>query len=249
MNKDGFIAIVTFALLIFIICIFLNSWSEELVFYFTHRNPKITENTNVRLNPYNDPIQKDLPEFQKMFKFYTHGKTFFIEPKAEYEITGRILSKNMKLGMWGLGRYDFDYVALIDVFLGWNDVSDIKLFEENISYLKQRKSPDGGRYAYYIVPADSIWSVDYVGSHTSHNHIIPASNNIMSVLYSIKKYDVVKMEGYLVDVYKDGKVVSMTSLSRSDINETSRGYESYNPGGACEVFYVKSIQIGDKIYR
>lgn len=249
MCKDKLIYIGTSAILIFFILVFLNSWSEDIVFYLMNRNSLVTENTKVLPNPYLDPVQEDLPESQKMFRFYTHGKTYFIDPKAKYSITGRILSKNMKLGMWGLSRYDFDYIALIDVVLGWNDISDIKLFEKNISYLKQRKSPGGGRYYYYYVPGDSIWTVDYVRNHTSHNHIIPASNNVMSVLYSIKKYDVVKMEGYLVDVYKDGNVVSMTSLSRSDTDGSSRARQNNQWGGSCEVFYVKSIQIGNKIYK
>ena len=249
MDKDKFIYIGTFSVLLFFILVFLNSWSEDIVFYLMNSNPKVTETAKVIPNPYIDPIQKDLPEFQKMFKLYTHSKTYFIEPKAEYSIAGRILSKNMKLGMWGISRTDFDYIALIDVVLGWNDISDIKLFEKNISYLKQRKSPDGGRYYYYYIPGNSIWSVDYVRNHTSHNHIIPATNNVMSVLYSIKKYDVVKMEGYLVDIYKDGNVVSMTSLSRSDTDGSSRARQNNQWGGSCEVFYVKSIQIGKNIYK
>lgn len=249
MNKDTIISLVTLSIIMFFACILLNSWSEDISFYLLNRNPTVTEITDKKLSPLKDPLQKDLPEFQKMFKKYSHGRTYFLDPKAEYHITGRILSKNMKLGTWGFSRKDFDYVSLIDVVLGWDEISDVKLYKKNIQSLKQERKPDGSRVYWFYIPYNSRWSVDYAMSHTSHNHIIPATINVMSVLYSIKKFDIVKMDGYLVDIYRDGNLVAMTSLSRYDTDGTSRARQSYNPGGSCEIFYVKSVQIGDKVYK
>ena len=249
MNKDSIIAIATLTGCLIILAIFLNSWSEDIIFYLANRKPVVSEITTKKINPLISPEQIDLPPFQKMYKIFTHQKIFFVEPVAQYDISGRILSKNMKLGLWGFSRKDFDYIALIDIVLGWDEVSDIELFEKYVSNLKQDRTPGGGRYYRFYVPADSRWSVSYVMSHTSHNHIIPANNNIMSVLYSIKKYDVVRMKGYLVDVYKDGEVISMTSMSRTDTDGTSRGRNAGKGGGSCEIFYVTSIQVGDKIYK
>ena len=66
----------------------------------------------------------------------------------------------------------------------------------------------------------------------------------MSSLLTIKKNDIVKLDGYLVDIYTDaGEIVAKTSLSRFDNNATSRGY------GACEDMYVTQVQIGNRIYR
>lgn len=77
-----------------------------------------------------------------------------------------------------------------------------------------------------------------------HTHIIPATVNVMSAMLKIKKYDTVKLDGYLVDIYTDkGDVIAYTSLSRFDTNATSRG------SGACEDMYVTQVQIGDKIYK
>ena len=249
MNKDSIIAFATFTGCLIIFTVLLNSWSEDIIFYLTNRKSTVTETTKVKINPLTYPKQVDLPPFQKMYKIFTHQKTFFVEPVAEYDISGRVLSKNMKLGMWGFSRKDFDYIALIDIVLGWDEISDIELYEKNISRLKQERRPDGGRYYWFYVPADSRWSVPYVRAHTSHNHIIPANSNIMSVLYSIKKYDIVRMKGYLVDVYKDGDVVMMTSTSRTDTDGFSRGRNAGKSGGSCVVFYVTSIQVGDKIYK
>ena len=230
------------------VCTLLNEWSEEIVFSVVNSNPKHSEISNKKINTMSDPIQVDLPEFTKMFKVYTHQKTYFIEPKAKYSISGRVLSKNRKFGSW-VSRTDFDLASPIDIVLGWSDVSDVKLFKKNVSFLKQTKTINGGRRYSFWVPGDSAWSVDYVASHTSHNHIIPGSNNVMAILLKIKKYDVVKMTGYLVDVYKDGETVAWTSLSRYDEDTTSRGWENGKPGGSCEVFYVQSVQVGDKVYK
>ena len=229
--------------LIFLICVsvVLNEWSEEIVFSVVNSNPKHSEISNKKINTMSDPIQVDLPEFTKMFKIYTHQKTYFIEPKAKYSISGRVLSKNRKLGPW-VTRDDHDLAIPIDIVLGWSDVSNVKLFEKNVECLNQYATRNG-RSAFAILSKGSTWSYDYLWSHASHNHIIPGSNNVMAILLKIKKYDVVKMTGYLVDVHKDGKTISRTSLSRYDDNETSRG------GGACEVFYVQSVQVGDKVYK
>lgn len=247
MKNDTILGLGLLFLIMFIFCVFLNSWGEDICFYLQHRNAVASAETGQKINLYKEPVQIDLPEYQKMFKIFTHQKVFFIEPKAKYEISGRILSTNMKLGTWGLSRKDFDHIALIDVVLGWGDVSEIKLYEENVKHLKQVKSPDGGRSYWFYLPGDSLWSPEYVMAHTSHNHIVPASTNVMSVLYKIKKYDVVKMQGYLVDIYKDGNLIVMTSLSRGDTDGTSRGYG--RGGGSCEVFYVTSIEKDGKLYK
>ena len=66
----------------------------------------------------------------------------------------------------------------------------------------------------------------------------------MAGLLSIKKNDIVKLDGYLVDIYTDkNELVARTSMSRTDTDPTSRG------SGACEDMYVKQVQIGNKIYK
>ena len=92
--------------------------------------------------------------------------------------------------------------------------------------------------------SDTHWDLGYVSSHVSHNHIIPANANVMGGLLKIKKNDIVKIDGYLVDIYTEkGDVLGKSSLSRTDTDATSRGY------GACEEMYVKQVQIGNKIYK
>jgi hypothetical protein len=249
MDKDKIIALFTLLGFAVIFAILMDSWAEDIIFYLTHKTPAVTETTTAKINIMYEPVQKNLPENQKMFQKEIKKKLFFLAPIAEYEISGRVLAVNMKLGIWGVSRRDFDYIALTDVVLAWQDVADIKLYEQNVKNLKQSKSPAGGRYYRFYVPYGSIWDVGYVSARTSHNHIIPATENVMAALYSLKKYDVVKMKGYLVDIYKDGNVIAMKSDSRYDSDGSSRGREQHKPGGSCEVFYAASVQVEDKIYR
>ena len=88
------------------------------------------------------------------------------------------------------------------------------------------------------------WELGFVSSHISHTHLIPANANVMGALLKIKKNDIVKLDGYLVDIYTDkSETVAKTSMSRTDTDPTSRG------SGACEDMYVKQVQIGNKIYK
>ncbi len=79
------------------------------------------------------------------------------------------------------------------------------------------------------------FSYQYKNSHVSHNHIIPADENIKNALMSLHLYQKIYMEGYLVFV--NGPYGNYSSLSRTDV-----GYSgSAGPfSGSCEVFYVKN---------
>ena len=88
------------------------------------------------------------------------------------------------------------------------------------------------------------WELGFVSSHISHTHLIPANPNVMGGLLAIKKNNIVKIDGYLVDIYTDkSELIAKTSMSRTDTDATSRG------SGACENMYVRQVQIGNKIYR
>ena len=94
---------------------------------------------------------------------------------------------------------------------------------------------------------DTPYSQDYIMSHISHSHIVPANRNIMAAFLKIKEWDTVKIEGELIDMKyttRTGRTINYsTSLSRTDSNETSRG------NGACETIYVTKVQIGNLIYK
>ena len=144
-------------------------------------------------------------------------------------------------------RNDFDKVSLMDIGIVWGKIADKDYVKNYLKYKSEKTSTARWlRYTYKCRGTDCL-DFGYIKSHTAHTHLVPANNNIMSALLTLKKYDKVKLDGYLVDLYfsKGGK--SITSVSRTDNNAGSRGRN--NGGGACEIMYVEQVQIGERIYR
>ena len=77
--------------------------------------------------------------------------------------------------------------------------------------------------------------MDYISSHLSNNHLIPANKSVKHKIKRLKMGDHIKLTGYLVNVdaeNKAGKIVTWdSSTTRDDTGD-----------GACEVIYVTDIQ-------
>jgi len=68
-------------------------------------------------------------------------------------------------------------------------------------------------------------------SHSSNHHIIAANQDVLDAVSHIKRYDLVDLEGYLVDVQSSKADWSWhTSVSRFDTG-----------GGACKLFWVTRV--------
>ena len=234
--------------LIIVICLFGYSFLEDLTFKLTHAFPQVTEATYKEIDINNDPIQVMLPsENKKLEKGKNEYTEFAYDKIAEYSLSGMIVAINTDFWLHGLMRNDFDKVSLMDIGIVWGKIAD-KDYVKNYLKFKSEKTSTARwlRYTYKCRGTDCL-DFGYIKSHTAHTHLVPANNNIMSALLTLKKYDKVKLEGYLVDLYfsKGGK--SITSVSRTDNNAGSRGRN--NGGGACEIMYVEQVQIGERIYR
>ena len=106
----------------------------------------------------------------------------------------------------------------------------------------------GARRLNWSWRSDIPYSEEYIISHLSHTHIIPANRNIMAAMLKFRDYQDFKLEGELVDMTakdtRENKIyMYKTSLSRTDTDRTSRGF------GACETMYVTKVQIGNKVYE
>ena len=77
-----------------------------------------------------------------------------------------------------------------------------------------------------------------ITSHISNNHIFPADENVYDAVANLGSGQKVKLDGYLVSATEpDGRKV-VSSMSRTDTE-----------AGACECFYVTSVQVGDVVYQ
>ena len=145
-------------------------------------------------------------------------KDFTITPRAKYHLKAVVLSTHH---YWA-GEIE-DTLSAYDLALGWGPMSDAMIINQlNISQ-------DSRWYNYHwnnnppLDPSEII-------SHSSNNHIIAADQNVLETIKRTKRYDVIELEGYLVDIQSKKKDWNWhTSLSRTDTT-----------GGSCELFWVTS---------
>ena len=238
--------IISYISLVIMILLMLNSFLGDVIFRLTYINPKVKATTSRTLNPKEFPTQINIPEKeQEYIKVTTNkGKKYALKKQAEYSLTGLVVAKNTNFFLRDVMRSKFDDVCLMDLGLVWGEIADKKYVEKYLKFTSKKTLGAARQLSVKSNNCQMPYKWNYVSIHMGHTHIIPASINVMSAMLTIKKYDVVKLDGYLVDIYTDkGEVVALTSLSRSDTNNTSRGY------GACEDMYVEQVQIGNKIYR
>lgn len=239
--------IISYIALGIMIFLFVNSFLGDIAFRMYYFNPKLTKTASGTLNPKEYPVQKDIPEKeQKFIKVRTReGKIFAVKPQAEYSLTGLVVAKNTNFFLRDVMRTQFDEVCLMDVGVVWGEIADKNYVKKHLKFTSKKTLGASRRLSVNTGDYNAMpYKWNYVGSHMGHTHIIPGTVNVMRAMLTIKKFDVVKLDGYLVDIYTDkGDIIALTSLSRNDIDSTSRGY------GACEDMYVTQVQIGNRIYK
>lgn len=169
-----------------------------------------------------EPVQNNLKESLKVEK-ERNGVTYYIEPRAEYDIEALLIGKE-KYSSWEIAQ-----IIPYDLALVWGDFAK----RENL------QSIDYGqrlRHVSYSYRYDQVrLSGEYMSSHISNNHIIPANE---AVYQKIKNYKInrrIHLKGYLVRAYvpigsgKEFRVMD-SSMTRKDSGD-----------GACEIIYVEEV--------
>ncbi len=174
-----------------------------------------------------DPVQTaTTASFASPIKKTIHDRTYKLYPQADYKIAGIVVGKNTFFMLDGGAE-----IAPIDIGLAWGKMAEPE-YDKHMSY------HSSGRYLSWHYKPEFPFTYQFLNSHASHNHIIPAGDNILKALKSLKNKEKVYMEGYLVNVKEKETYSWHTSLSRHDTE-----------AGACEVFYVKKVRIGNKVYE
>lgn len=227
--------------------IFFFIMPDAFLYWFRFGIPRLPSDvTDKEINVYAQPIQKMLPE-PEIFAYKTleNRGEYELVKMAKYRVAGKVVAKNFFF--WGNylpgGDRPYQSAALMDLGLVWGDLAD----KDVLSYYRfvsakttvARTLFPRLRWGVKVAP----YSWDEIDHQLSHTHIIPANNRIMSALLYLSKNQMVQLEGYLVDMQVDGRPYLTTSLSLHDNNQNARG------GGACEVMYVKRVQIGSFIYE
>ena len=151
-------------------------------------------------------------------------KKYLIEPVATYDITARVLLTD---------RYRFsdgaDLVP-IDFTLGWGKMSDSGVFS-HISL--GHGFHDFWWYMSAQQQAEANISTQEIIEHSANTHLIPVDNYVAGKLFQIHQYDVVRLQGYLVNVSRNDSTNWhwATSTTRTDSGD-----------GACELMLVENIK-------
>lgn len=172
-------------------------------------------------NALKEPVQ--VAPAREPFAETRGSRTFRITPRAAYDVAARVGATERY--RWGAAG------ALIpwDFVLTWGAVTREPAWS-HVSYLQT------GRF--YAWRCDDTLDPAYVASHTANTHLIPASGRVASALAHVRRGDVVRLEGDLVDVEGPGGFVWKTSLTRTDTGP-----------GACETLFVRAVTIGTRRYH
>lgn len=188
--------------------------------------PTVSSNPATLLDLYPDPIQ--LPDTQSFLPPLEHrGAKYMFEPQASYSITGILVSKRQYSGT------GINWLSPWDYALVWGaaiHLLDKVRFKQVVRFcLFQTKGSD---------PVDPV----FMGRHLSNNHLIPSTSNLRRALGRAKKGQIVKLEGYLVNV-KTIRKARLEGTWNSSLVRTDDG------NGACEIIYLTRLQIGEQVYE
>lgn len=143
-----------------------------------------------------------------------------VKKLAKFEIKARVLSKK---------RYYSDAsskYSKYDLAMGWGPFY-------NPENSKHMSISQGGRWFNWR-SKELLFPYQVYRENMANIHIIPASSGVEDEISDISEMDGVILKGYLVEVEGSDGFNWRSSMTRSDTGD-----------GACEVFYVESVDIID----
>jgi hypothetical protein len=147
---------------------------------------------------------------------------FMLSPRAEFRIRARVLSREDY--SWG-NEAD---LSPMDLALGWGVMSDQAVLDR-ISINQSSR----WYFTRYDLPAP-ISDQDII-QNSGNMHMIPADKWVKKKLKTIRRGDIVQLNGKLVDIDHDSGWYWRTSMSRQDTG-----------GGSCEIVYLQDIFIEER---
>ncbi len=144
-----------------------------------------------------------------------HGDALLL-PRALYQVEARVLASE---------RYRIDPMADLaphDLALGWGPMSDERVLEH--VYVDQAHRRAYTRTEPGLPIPGRLMSLTF-----TNVHVIPATREVSRAVARLRRGDVVRLEGLLVDVERGGSTWK-TSLIRHDYGD-----------GACEILYLMRL--------
>lgn len=143
-----------------------------------------------------------------------------LQPVATFSLKARVL---------GIALYEggaTSELAPFDLALGWGPMSDTGVLER--LDIQQRD-----RFYHWTYWGNAPIPEKDIISHSTNAHIIPADEEVLQKLKSLKEGSVIQLDGVLVDAtHPQADKPWRSSLSRTDIGE-----------GSCEIIYVQALVV------
>ena len=184
------------------------------------RDESLNVSYNLKTDIIPDPIQKTIDPENMVVK--VRGVTLTITKIATYDITGKVEAiKDYNTSYLGSllsleGSNVIDYISPRDLTLSWGQIA----LDENADHLESNQyKMNSYRAVMYTWDSylENKFSKAYIWSHVSNNHVIALDKGIKRELMKVKVGDIVRMQGYLVQVRgNNGVNWGPSSLSRSD---------------------------------
>lgn len=208
--------------------------------------PRIPVKTEQAIDLSAGPIVDDLEDDEdSLIKYVTleDKEPVDLMKKRAMTISGRVVARNYLF--WGNylpgGKRTIQSTAMFDLGLVWGKLSDKDVLK-NYAFYCSKDTQSRSLYPtlklgvkYPPLP----WP--YVRTHLMHLSIVPANPRVMSGLIYAFKNQSVKLEGYVVNVkLENGRWVNTVSTGRVTPNSNS---------GDSKILYVKSVQVGKRIYK
>lgn len=171
--------------------------------------------------------RQSMLELPQQWHHQLGNTTYHVEAVAQYTLEARILSKK---------RYRFDRMARLapwDMVVGWQAMSDNRWLE-HINIQQQ------GRWYHWRALDNEIDNVPIdsdIALSSANMHLIPADDYLRRRLEGLQKHQLVRLQGYLVNIHDDKGYYWQSSLRRDD-----EGL------GACEIFWLTDVRILPKRY-
>lgn len=173
--------------------------------------PKVVHGPGVTVSQ--TPIQMEFSDAEPI-----ELSGYRIQPLESFTIQARVLSTE---------HYRFDRgaeLSPVDLALGWGPMSD-----ENV--LSKLRISQSNRWFHWQTDDFPIPRRE-IETNSANMHMIPANEEIEEKLKAIEEGQIVRINGYLVNVEADDGWRWSSSLSREDTG-----------AGACELVWVESVSI------
>ena len=168
----------------------------------------------------NEPVQK--ASRVKPFDFEYRNRSYSIEPVADYELWGLVVTHNDIMGMTDI-THDDDSVDIKDICVVWGDNVQNNDYRD-VSY----SSGDFTCYYQYDRP------MDFKHDQLSNNHLLSEDEEVRDRIRNIRIGD---------QVHLNGMLVNYSAAATPDWKRNTSTNRIDTGNGACEVIFVEEFHV------